>query len=256
MSDQQQPNSVIPPRQDTYTVPPFEDLTLMVFGRPGSGKTRFCGGDDKAIFAATEPGQEFIKSTVVPVREWPTFKKLVFELGHLKKDGKLPYSACVIDIVDNLNVMCRDSVCKAKGVTYPSDKDFGKTWAECNREWTQWLRVLMDIINVRFVTHCNMVDIEVPMDNGIKQEVSCHVPTFSNNKAAQYLDGIVNCVGYIHKKLDGAHVITFKQEPAIAAKDRTDILAQLGELPLDWATVRDAYAKKAEELGFKIRSKR
>jgi hypothetical protein len=256
MANTEKKSLVIPPPKTELLAPPFEELTLLIFGLPGSGKTRFCAGDKTAIFAATEPGQDFINNPVVKVRTWDTFKSLIYELANLKKASKLTHTGLVIDIIDNLNVYCRDAVCKAKGLTYPSEKDFGKTWAECNKEWKDWLRVAMDIVPVRYITHCTTTLVEVPLASGIKQEVTRYVPTFSGNRAAQYLDGVVSAYGYVTEQLDGTHVITFKQEATVAAKDRTDILAKLGTMPLEWSKVSDAYKVKAQELGFKIVSNR
>lgn len=250
--------SLIPPQQTSFVIPPFDQLTMMIFAKPGAGKTRFLAGSPNTLFMATEPGQQFTKATVVDITGWAKFAGVVKELAEMKKAGKLPYTSVVIDIVDNLNTMCRDWVCGQKGLAYPSEKDFGKTWAECNRTWTTWLGSLMRITNVRFVTHCSSELIEVQNDAGINEEIERFIPTFSGNRAAQYLDGVVNAMGFITQAKSGQRIITFNPSPRVAAKDRTDILAKLGVIPLPenpddgFKKVGDLYAAKAKELGFKL----
>lgn len=250
--------SIIPEKRTEFSIPAFEDLTMMIFGIPGSGKTRFMAGCPGTLFLATEPGQQFTKATVVDITSWEKFATAVKELAEQRKAGKLIYQSVVIDIVDNLNIMCRDWVCAQKGMAYPSDKDFGKTWSECNKTWTEWIRSLMRITNVKFITHSSTETVEVQNEMGIREELQRYIPTFSGNRAAQYLDGVVNAVGFITQAKSGKRVITFAQDPRIAAKDRTDVLSKLGVIVLPenpdagFGVVADAYAAKAKELGMKI----
>lgn len=161
-------------------------------------------------------------------------------------------------------MQCQDDVCHARGFAHPSDdkKGYGKLWAAVTKEWTDWLRALMDLTNVRFITHCKSEEIEVAGEHDLMEEVTRYTPTFSGNKAAQYLDGVVNAVGYFTKDKFGKYVLTFKQDARTAAKDRTDILVKLGpitlpENPNDGFTyVSNLYESKAKELGFTVQSKR
>lgn len=251
-------SSLIPPKRTSFPVPPFENLTMLIFGKPGSGKTRFLAGGPDTLFLATEPGQQCTKATVVDITDWAKFQGVVSELIERRKANNFPFRSVVIDIVDNLNTMCRDWVCAQKGMAYPSEKDFGKTWAECNKTWTQWLGVLMRVTTVRFVTHCGTETVEVQNDAGIREEMERYIPTFSGNRAAQFLDGVVSAMGFITQAKSGQRVITFQQSPRVAAKDRTDILDKLGIIPLPgipddgFKTVAAAYDAKAKELGFTI----
>jgi len=250
---------LIPARSEVQMVPDFRDLTITGFGIPGSGKTRFFAGDKDAIFASTEPGQAWVGSRVVPIHTWVTFKNLVVELSNRRKNGNLDCSAVIIDIVDNLHIRCLEYVCAQAGCTHPSEKkgDFGFLWSKINKEWTDWIRSLMGITNIHFITHCSKGTAEFTNDHGLLEEITHYAPTFSGNKPAQYLDGIVNAVGFFTKSKDGQHILTFKQEASIAAKDRTDILGSFGPIPLpgpkeSFEYVRKIYRQRAGELGFKI----
>lgn len=253
---------LIPEYKEVKVVPPFEELTMLLFGIPGVGKTRFCAGDRQNLFISTEPGQQFVATRPIEINDWATFQNLVKEIAETKKAGELDFNAVTIDIVDNLYAMCSDAVCKRAGCTHPSEKkDFGKTWGEITKEWQGWMRALMNMVNIRFISHCKTEEIEVAGEGGLLEEVTRYLPTFSGNKAAQHLDGVVNAMGFVTKNKANQHIITFKQSSTVAAKDRTDILSALGDIVLPapteaWGAVSHAYQTKAQELGFTVESMR
>jgi len=253
---------LIPKKPTSYPVPLFREVTMVVFGSPGSGKTTFCAGDDRTLFIGTEPGQEFTTAAVVPCYSWQTFISIIDEVKAKRakiRAGELPLEACpyvsfVIDIVDNLAAQCRDFVCAKKGLLYPPTNDFGKTWSEFTAEWKKKITELMLLGNVRFISHCSTEDVEVSADNGLNVQVNRWVPTFSGGKPAQFLDGIVNAMGYASVDKSGRHVITFQKTATVGAKDRTGILSKCGVLPLDWKTCEAAYNETAKELGMEVKS--
>lgn len=192
------------------------------------------------------------------------FRGAIVGLGQRKAmvaEGKLPpeempYTSFVIDIVDNLHGMCRDFICQSKGLEYPPQNDFGKTWKEITTEWQQWLGHLIKLGNVIFVSHAGVKASEITNDAGAIEAVDVHIPTFAGNKAAQYLDGILNCMGYLSVSKSGEHVITFKKSSTIGAKDRTNILASLGTMPSEWKHISEAYTAKALEMGKEVRTRK
>lgn len=251
----------IPEVPGSFGIPPFDELTMIIFGIPGSGKTRFCAGCPDTVFISTEPGQAFTKARVLPVRDWGTFREVVHAIAEAQKAGRTDIRSVAIDIVDNLYIYCRDYICRQKNLAYPPATDYGKTWAEITKEWSTWIRALMDLVNVRFISHTTTTPVEVTNDLGIKEEVEMFVPTFKG-KAAQYLDGIVHAMGFMIKNRSGEHCITFKQTPTIGAKDRADLLSRLGDirLPPDpdagWAHVRKNYEHVAASQGLEVEAGR
>ncbi len=263
-----------------FPVPPFSELTITLFGKPGSGKTRFAAGDPDTMFICTEPGAEMLRARKWPVREvgkqWrpPTWLELVDVIDKIEKkkqDGTIQINSVAIDIVDNLYQACQDYICVDNRVRlnlpvleHPSDlDDFGKTWGLVSKEWKKQIGRLMGCVNVRFLSHSEEAKVEVINQNKLKEEVTRIGATFSGGKGGkcgQYLDGIVNAMGFMTQDGSGRHTITFKQEATVGAKDRTDILAKLGpiELPDDpnagFSHVCAAYATQAEAMGFKVQS--
>ncbi len=263
--------SLIPKQVTSYPIPPFEELTLLLFAKPGMGKTKFASGCPGTMFIGTEPGQEFTKSAVVQCWNWTTFKQIIDEVTDKRiqiKAGKLPLEECpytsfTIDIIDNLSAFCRDYVCSQRGLAYPPANDFGKTWSAITAEWKRELTRLMVLGPVRFISHCNAVSTEVEDANGMKVEIDQQTPTFAGSKAAQFLDGIVNAMGYIYVSKEGHHCITFRKTAGVGAKDRTDVLAGLGIIDIDWSLgknpwqiVSEEYKKRAEENGLIVQSKK
>lgn len=252
---------IIPEENDVTYVPPFEELTLMIFGKQGSGKTSFCCGSENTITFACEPGSAFIKTRMVKITNWATFKAGVAEAVKLIQQEKV--GGIVIDTIDKLYQKCQDHVCAEAGVEHPQDKkDFGKTFQKVRKEFEKWVTPLMAWGNVRFVAHerGEMIEME---KNGIRSEVNTLSPSFGG-KASDWLAGILSGVGWMTRNREGKCVLTFQQTDAVQAKARLRILADLGviELPdnrddqqAPMTYIAELYAARAAELGFTIRSR-
>lgn len=254
---------MIPLAKSKPCVPPLEELTLTLFGKPGQGKTTLAAGCPDTFLIGTEPGQEFVGAPSQDVRSWQQFMDLVNEIYEAVKMGAFGYRTVSIDIIDNLAGYCLTHVCQRKGLEYPPENDYGKTWKEIRMEWESWLRALMDVSGVQFLTHCTTEKVEIPgkVPNSTK-EVDCMLPTFRGSKLAQYLDGIVNAMGYVHKDVDNNHVITFLSTATCGAKDRTKLLGRLGVLNINanspeeaWQILSGNYRQLAESLGYGIKSR-
>lgn len=269
-------DKLIPGRREKVIVPPLRELTMLVYAEPGAGKTTLVKNNPATFVIATEPGQKFMTCPVRQIAKWapdpdPTvrqkdlengrfaFTDVVSAIKYQREGKKLAYSCAAVDIIDNLYSLCLTHVCRKKGLDYPPENDYGKTWKEIRQEWETWLRQLMTDVDVTFVTHCATDTIEL-VDNGVTKEIVRRVPTFKGNKAAQYLDGIINAMGYIFIGPDGHRYITFQQSAKLATKDRTDILGRLGCMRIGmetgWTDLETAYLNKAKEMGLEVKSNR
>lgn len=279
------PVSSIPAPRTQIAYPPFDELTKFFYGEPKSGKTTFADKAPHHFFIATEPGHTFVKSPVVRIAHWgwnrdqagqpllgygekyiaphvdengvlwTTFKDLVRDLWAQKKGGTLPYRNATVDIVDNLHALCLNATCAQMGIDYPLADDFGKSWKAITEEWKTWVGRLLDIINVSFNTHTATDDVKVEGANKIKKEIHRRIPTFRGNKAAQFLDGVINCIGFVHIGADGQRKITFQADETLATGDRTNLLERLGTVNLDWEEISKLYEAEAKKAGIVIKSK-
>jgi len=114
---------LIPEPQENVYIPRFEDMTMLIYGEQGSGKTSFFSGEPDPLICAVEPGSDFVKGRVVNVRNWETFCELVNEVYQIKQREPHKISSVVIDIVDGLYGLCEEHICKIHGSTQL------KTWA-------------------------------------------------------------------------------------------------------------------------------
>jgi len=254
---------IIPERRQEIIAPPFEELTMLIYGMQGCGKTTFCNGDQNSITIAAEPGSEFVETRAVPTANWDTFLDVVTEA---KKGLETDPNFCtgvVVDIVDNLFEMCRDYICKQLGISFPGEKkDFGKSWSEISKEWKAWLSYVMRFSNVRFISHMTERTIERTNEHGLMEEITQLLPRFHSGQGAKFLDGVCRMVGYMYVNKSGRHCITFRPNAYNGAKDRTGILKDLSEivLPEDpkagFRYVSDLYTKRAKEQGITIKSRR
>ena len=264
-----QQQSFIPQRKRGKVYPPFEELSKLYFGEPKTGKTSLASQDPNGFFVATEPGHDFVETGVVNVRRWapdasgadrrPDFKTLVQQLWDAKAAGQLPYKTAYIDIIDNLYDMCLFHECQEKrGIDYPPENDYGKTWSAIKNEFSDEIRKLMEVVNVNFITHCASEKIEVKDPKGMVKEVNRLMRSFRGKKA-QFLDGIINCMGYTYRDAFGNFVVTFQGANTLDTGDRTNILQSLGPIALPpeqgYQTLCNLYAQRAQEMGITIQSK-
>jgi len=258
------------PDYDRVVFPPFDDLTKLLYGEPSTGKTTFASKTKGVLFAATEPGHDFIQSPVVQIRSWgddnnpkPTanlrseidFKTFVVTIESLLAKGK-GIKHVVVDIVDHLQGWCLDAACARKGISYPPENDFGKTWKEITDDFKYWIGRLIDAVPTTFITHCTTDKVTLATGKGMKKEIDRRIPTFKGNKAAQFLDGIINLTGYVHIAADGSRAIQFSSAPELTTKDRSNLFGDSGPLPLDYEAVKSFYEQMAKEKGIYLESRR
>lgn len=267
--------------KEQLVIPPFDELTLFIYGVPKVGKTTFAAGkgagnphgNKRAMFLASEPGHNFLHNTVSKIYEegleewnknrptdqcngvWQLFQKNVLLLKAYKEAGKLPFRVVVLDVVDKLYDACLAHVCGLKRLAYPPENDFGKTWKEIANEWERWIKTLLSVTDVMFLTHATEEAGEIEVAPNIMQKVTKAIPTFRGKNKAQFIDGVVNAIGHVYVGKNGQRFITFKAAPENAAGDRTGVLEALGAMPNDFSVVAAAYEAKAKELGFAVKSK-
>ena len=91
----------IPPMPTSKTVPPFDELTTVIFGQPGSGKTCFAAGCRGSLFLTTEPNQ-IIHARAQSIKDWQNFRDWCGVIAKARDAGGCDVTTVVVDIVWNV----------------------------------------------------------------------------------------------------------------------------------------------------------
>lgn len=248
-------NRIIPERKDITVIPAFEDLTQLLFGIQGSGKTSFFNGDKNSVVASLEAGSGFMASRPVEVKSWVEFQALVNEVAGNSSE----ISGLNIDTVDALYDLCLDYVCSMKNISYPPE-DFGKTWMEITKEFYAWLNYAYRYTSLRFISHLKTVKITEVNQTGVMEEMNTNIQRFDGKKA-MWLDASCALVGFISSDPFGCRVVTYQQSQQIATKDRTGLLAPMGNIKLpndpkeSFDFLANVYNTEAKKRGLSIQKR-
>jgi hypothetical protein len=256
---------LIPEPQENVYIPRFEDMTMLIYGEQGSGKTSFFSGEPDPLICAVEPGSDFVKGRVVNVRNWETFCELVNEVYQIKQREPHKISSVVIDIVDGLYGLCEEHICKIHGVNTVKDVGgYGAGHAEVKKLFTSWVTSLYHLVPIRFLTHQTDEEYEVVNDAGLIEKKMKKTAQFGGKKG-ELVRGWCQLVGHMFVNANDNHTITFKKYGSKLTKDRTGIFDHIGdiELPNDsglavkdkllgYPHVEKLFEDKAQELGFEL----
>lgn len=257
--------ALIPEPQDRVYIPRFEDMTMLVYGEQGSGKTSFFSGEPDPLICAVEPGSDFVKGRVVTIDSWQKFCELVSEVYEVKKNAPWKISSVVIDIIDKLYGLCEDHVCNLHGVNTVKDVGgYGAGHAEVKKLFTAWMTSLYHIVPIRFLTHQTDEEYDVVNDLGLVEKHNKKTCQFGGKKG-ELVRGWCQLVGHMFVNASGNHTITFKKYGSKLSKDRTGIFDHIGDIELPVSSglaakdklmgypyVEKVFEEKAEELGFEL----
>lgn len=178
---------------------PEIDLSKMfalIYGEPKIGKSTLASTFPDALFIATEEGLRFLEVMKISCPTWIQFREIVKALKEEEK-YKTRYKTIVIDTVDLLYQACENHVCEAKGISHPSDDDWGRGWAMVREEFHKGMRYLAaEGYGVVFISHTRSIERNVR-----GQKVPTIVPSFSN-QARKVIMPLVDFVFYLSMDID------------------------------------------------------
>lgn len=142
---------------------PFSHQSILLYGKPGVGKTTFSAAFENALYLDLESGALNQEINRVKADTWGEFVELV---DALVVDTST-YNTLVIDTVTDLFELCRDHVLKENGWEAESDGPYGKGWAMVRSEFKQAVNKLFKLsaqekLGVVFVAHEQVEEIEKP----------------------------------------------------------------------------------------------
>ncbi|AYB69783.1 RecA-like DNA recombinase [Gordonia phage KidneyBean] len=223
---------------DEYT----ENITMLVYGDPGIGKTRFAGTGGRVLFLATENGTISARKSVGGegskvwdcTASWQRFKDAYEWLrDHAGAEG-FPFDWVCVDTGTQLQLNIRRDIVDERveeGTAKDLDPDkvhldeYGKEQQRLMR----YVTLINDLpVNVCWTAHAMLVDNE--------EGKQLRMPQFHGQgyKVANWIAAQMHCVGYMHKasvtsaktqKTTSERVIQWHSpDGSVIAKDRFDAL--------------------------------
>lgn len=216
------------------------DLVILIYGQPKIGKSTFCSHADGALFLATEPGLNNLEVFQVPITTWSEFLETCFAIA----EGNHEFRTVVIDTIDNLFKLCRESVLKKHGLVHEQDASYGKGYDLVKFEFQRRLTALSLLpLGLMMVSHSE--EKEVKTRTGSAYKVAPTLP----NQARKIVLGMADLVLYAEteeitddrgKPQGFERVLRTKPTTVYEAGDRTGLLPDT--LPLDYHAFAAALA--------------
>lgn len=165
----------------------IDHISMVIYGQPKIGKSTFCSRFENALFMATEPGLNYLKTKNVRVNDWAECLELI---GLLEQGGH-GYKTLIIDTVDRLWAFCTECVRKSRKVESLVDIPYGKGKDLATTAFSDLIaRIVRLNMGMVFVSHAQMADVETT--NG---KVSKFLPTIPD-KAREVILPLVDVIGF------------------------------------------------------------
>ena len=133
--------------------PKVKDITpktFLIWGESMSGKTYLAKQFPNPIILNTDGNAKKIDTPSVEIKDFETFIKVVSEL----ETTKHTYETLIIDLIDDIETMLINMICKSAGVEALADIGFGKGFAKFNSVWKNLMMRLSQLpIKVIFISH-------------------------------------------------------------------------------------------------------
>ena len=222
----------------------IDKISMVIYGAPKIGKSTFCSRFENAIFMATEPGLNYLKTSNVRVNSLQEANELV----DLLAKGGHPYKTLIVDTVDQLWQFCVDSVRQSRKVESLVDIPYGKGKDLASNAFGDIIAKIVKLgMGMIFVSHAQMFDVETP--NG---KISKFLPTIPDRARSAVLP-LVDVIGFATSEVnfspDGERVerriLRVAPSSIWEAGDRSGRLQD--PMPLSYYVFRQQYCGETQE---------
>ena len=230
------PTSITEPKTD------IRDLTTLIYGAPGIGKTTWAAQADNALFLATEEGLNHLPVHKISIPDWDTFAEAATLIGQ----GEHDFRTIIIDTIDNLYEMCTSNFNTTHKLEYEGDLGFGKGFRLIRRQFRDALWWLAHLpYGLILISHSQVTEVKTP--TGVATKITCSLPDKAKDVIWEMADlfvyaEIVDTVDPATGQFGGYERVVHTQPTTYyEAKDRTGKLPDT--LPLDY----DEFARRVAD---------
>jgi phage nucleotide-binding protein len=191
----------------------LSDYLVMIYGKPGVGKTTLAAQFENPLFCMFEPGAKSLSLYKKDIISWKSFVAVIDDLYTTKHNFK----TIVLDTYPNAFEMCQQAVCKLNGWDHPQDGPFGKGWSAVYNEFSFQMTRLMSRHGVVLVAHAADKEIE-QLDGSLKSQIAPDM----TGQAFKFISRTVDVVAYYNYGKSGKRYIRVQATDDIMAKNRID----------------------------------
>lgn len=192
----------------------LKKYTILIYGRPGVGKTTLASQFDDPLFFMFEGGAKSLSIFKEPVVSW---KKFVQKIDELKTE-KHTFKTVVMDTFARAYDLCQEHVCKEMGIDHPTDAPYGKAWSAIKTEFRRQMSRLT-AMDVGLVLICHTKDKEIEMLDGTMKTMTAPE---TSNQSLDFVNQEVDLVAYYFYTGKGNRRIRVAATEDIIAKNRID----------------------------------
>lgn len=191
----------------------LRNYIIMLYGRPGSGKTTLAAQFDNPLFLMFEPGARSLSIYKKDVSSW---KKFVATIDDLEIE-KHEFKTIVIDTFTQAFELCQKHVCKKNGWDHPQDGPFGKGWSAVYSEFSTQMTRVMSKFGVVLIAHAADKEIE-QLDGTVKTQTAPDM----TGQAMKFISRVVDVMAYYYYAKNGKRYIRVQATENVMAKNRID----------------------------------
>lgn len=196
---------------------PVESLSqylILIYGKPGIGKTTLAAQFEDPYFLMFEAGAKALSLYQDKINSWKRFLKKIKEL----ESEPDRFKTVVLDTYARAYELCMEYVCADMGIDHPTDAGYGKAWNAVDREFTSAMsRLSLSGRGTILICHSTEKEIEQP-DGSERQMI---VPD-ATKQAMKFLDRSVDLYAYYYYAKNGRPWIRIKGTEEVIAKNRID----------------------------------
>jgi len=203
--------SLLPTKKST-PVENLKEYLIMLYGKPGIGKTTLASQFEEPLFLMFEPGAKSLSIYKKEISKWSTFVKIIDEL--VEKPDQ--FKTIVFDTLAIAYDLCLHHVSAKNGVEHPSELGYGKGWNAVETEFNLQLnRIVGTGRGIVLISHAD--DKEIEQWDGTTQTMTA--PDLST-QAMRFIDRSVDLLAYYYYGKNNTRWIRIKATDKITAKNR------------------------------------